>query len=56
MFQLVTAYIRFSETKLNVLGTYVTPHHQMRHKSAIQKLMLWHNVIEENIGFKMVKE
>ena len=35
---------------------YVTPHHQMRHKSEFQKLRLWHNVIEENSGFKMVKE
>ena len=36
--------------------SYVTPHHQMRHKSEIQKLRLWDNVIEENIGFKMLKE
>ena len=32
------------------------PHHQMRHKSEILKLRFWHNVIEENIGLKMVKE
>ena len=35
---------------------YVTPHHQIRHKSEIQKLRFKHNVIAENIGFKMVKE
>ena len=35
---------------------YVTPHHQMRHKSEIQKLRFEHNVIDENIGLKMVKE
>ena len=32
------------------------PHHQMRHKSEIQKLWFEHNVIAENIGFKMVQE
>ena len=31
------------------------PHYQMRHKSEIQELRFWHNVIEENIGFKIVK-
>ena len=34
----------------------VTPHHQMRHKSEIQKLRFEQNVINENIGLKMVKE
>ena len=35
---------------------YVTPHHQMRHKSQIQKLGFRHNVIEENTSFEMVKK
>ena len=35
---------------------YVTPNHQIRHKLEIQKLRFLHNMIEENIGFKMVKE
>ena len=32
------------------------PHHQLRHKSEIQKLRFRHNVIEENIGFRMLIE
>ena len=35
---------------------YMTPHHQMRHKSEIQKLRFYHNVVGEDIDFKMVKE
>ena len=35
---------------------YVTPHHQMRHKSEIQKLSFLPKVIEENIGFIVVKK
>ena len=35
---------------------YVTPHHQMRHKSQIQKMRFLNNVIEDNTSFKMVKE
>ena len=35
---------------------YVTPHHQMRHKSQIQKLRFWNNMKEDNTSFKMVKE
>ena len=31
-------------------------HHQMRHKSVIQKLRYWHDMIEGDIDFKMVKE
>ena len=31
---------------------YVTPHHQMRHKSQIPKLRFCHTVIEENTSFK----
>ena len=38
------------------ISLYVTPHHQMRHKSEIQKLRYEHNVKDENIGLKMVKE
>ena len=34
----------------------VTPHHQMRHKSQIQKLRFRHNVIEENTSFEMMKK
>ena len=39
-----------------MLGLYVTPHHQMRHKSQIQKLRFWDNMIEDNTSFIMVKE
>ena len=28
----------------------------MRHKSQIQKLRFWNNVIEDNTSFKMIKE
>ena len=35
---------------------YVTPLHQMRHKSQIQKLRFLNNMIEINISFIMVKE
>ena len=38
------------------LFKYVTPHHQMRHKSQIQKLGFRHNVIEENKSFEIVKK
>ena len=39
-----------------VFFIYVTPHHQMRHKSQIQKSGFRHNVIEENTSFEMVKK
>ena len=32
------------------------PDHQMRHKSQIQKLRFWNNMIEDNTSFIMVKE
>ena len=38
------------------ITSYVTPHHQMRHKSQIQKLRFLNNVIEDNTSFKMVKD
>ena len=34
---------------------YVTPHHQIRHKSQIQKLRFCNKVIEDNTSFKMAK-
>ena len=40
----------------NFFFIIVTPHHQMRHKSQIQKLGFRHNVIEENTSFEMVKK
>ena len=41
---------------LYVPHTYVTPQHQMRHKSQIKKLRFWNNIIEDNTSFIMVKE
>ena len=34
----------------------VTPHHQMRHKSQIQKLRFGNNMIEDNTSFIMMTE
>ena len=36
--------------------TFVTPHHQTRHKSQIRKLRFWNNIIEDTSSFIMVKE
>ena len=50
-------YINSAQEASFIVSTiYVTPHHQMRHKSQIQKLRVWNNMIEDNTSFIMVNE
>ena len=42
-----------NKTKLLLRFTYVTPLHQIRHKSQIQKLRFVWPALEDDMGFKM---